>query len=102
MNYLIQRREALAQTAKTHGLDGFLVTADPNVVYLSGFTGGDSFFALLPKNDLLISDTRYEAQVKEECPSLDAVIRGHNKTTWEAAAEALTKAGVKSVGVEGN
>ena len=83
-------------------LDGFLVTAAVNVTYLTGFTGDSSYFAALPKHDTLISDTRFEEQVKEECPDLDAVIRGHNKTTLEAAAEVLTKAGARNVGVEGN
>ena len=33
---------------------------------------------------------------------VDANIRGHNKTTFETAAEVLIKSGAKSVGVEGN
>lgn len=102
MNYLLQRRAALSQTLRAKGLDGFLITAPVNVTYLTGFTGDASFYATLPKNDTLVSDTRFEAQIAEECPDLDAVIRGHNKTTPEAAAEVLTKAGVKSVGVEAN
>lgn len=102
MNYLQQRRNALAQTLKARDLDGFLVTAVPNVTYLTGFTGDSSYYAVLPKNNLIISDTRFEEQVQEECPGQEAVIRGHNKTTLEAAAEALNKSGVKAVGVEGN
>lgn len=102
MNYPQQRRNALTQTMKARELDGFLVTAAVNVTYLTGFTGDSSFYALLPKNNLLVSDTRFEEQIAEECPGQDAVIRGHNKTTLEAAAEALNKAGVKAVGVEGN
>jgi Xaa-Pro aminopeptidase len=48
----------------------------------------------------VISDTRYEEQIKEECEGLDANIRGHNKTTYEAAAEVLNKSGAKTVAVE--
>ena len=102
MNYLVQRRSVLTQTLKGHNLGGFLVTTPVNVTYLSGFTGDDSFYAALPKGGVLVSDTRFEGQIGEECPGLDAVIRGHNKTTLEAAAELLTKSGVKAVGVEGN
>ncbi len=102
MNYPHQRRSSLSQKLKTQGLDGFLITAPVNVTYLTGFTGDASFYAALPKNNTLISDTRFEEQIKEECADLDAAIRGHSKTTLEAAAEVLTKAGVKSVGVEGN
>ncbi|HEY1189176.1 MAG TPA: Xaa-Pro peptidase family protein [Gemmata sp.] len=92
----------MAQTMKARDLDGFLVTAGANVTYLTGFTGDSSYFAVLPKNALLISDTRFEEQIREECPDQDAVIRSHNKTTLEATAEALTKSGAKTVGVEGN
>lgn len=102
MNYITQRRAALAQAAKANGVDAFLVTTPVNVTYLTGFTGDDSFFAAVPKHDIIVSDTRYEGQIGEECADLEAVIRSHNKTTLEAAAEVLTKSGAKSVGVEGN
>lgn len=102
MNYLLQRRSILAQTLKTHGVDAFLVTTPVNVTYLTGFTGEDSYYATTPKHEVLVSDTRFEEQIKEECADLDAVIRPHNRTTIEAAAEMLTKSGAKSVGVEAN
>ena len=102
MNYLLQRRSVLAQAMKTHGVDGFLVTTPVNVTYLSGFTGEDSFFAALPRHEILISDTRFEDQIKEECADLEAHIRPHTRTTIEAAAEVLTKSGAKSVGIESN
>jgi Xaa-Pro aminopeptidase len=102
MNYLLQRRSALAQAMKTHGIDGFLVTTPVNVTYLTGFTGEDSFYAVTPKHGIIVSDSRYEEQIKEECPDQEAHIRPHSRTTLEAAAEVLTKSGVKSVGVEGN
>ncbi len=102
MKYNQIRRDTLTNTCKSHGLDGFLVTAPVNVTYLSGFTSGDGYFISLPKNPLLVSDTRYEEQIKEECEDLEAVIRSHNKTTMEAAAESLNKAAPRSVGVEEN
>ena len=102
MNYPQQRRSTLAKTLKERALDGFLVTAAVNVTYLTGFTGDSSFYAVLPKNSVIVSDTRFEEQLQEECPDQDAVVRGHNKTTLEAAAEVLTKSGAKAVGVEAN
>jgi Xaa-Pro aminopeptidase len=102
MNYLLQRRSTLAQLQKTHGVDAFLVTTPVNVTYLTGFTGEDSFYASIPKHEIVISDTRFEGQIQEECADLEAVVRPHTKTTLEAAAEVLTKAAVKTVGVEGN
>jgi Xaa-Pro aminopeptidase len=102
MNYLLQRRTTLTQALKKHGVDAFLVTSPVNVTYLTGFTGEASYYAATGKNAVLVSDTRFEEQIKEECPDLDAHIRGHNKTTLEAAVEVLTKAGAKSVALEAN
>jgi|SRR5579883_164426 len=102
MNYLQQRRAILNQKLKSHGVDAFLVTTPVNVTYLTGFTGEDSYYASTSKHGFIVSDTRFEEQIKEECPDLDAVIRPHNRTTIEATAEVLTKSGAKSVGVEGN
>jgi Xaa-Pro aminopeptidase len=129
MNYLIQRRQILAQNLKKLPADGILVTHPANVAYLTGFTGGDSYYFGGAKAGVLVSDTRYEEQIKQECfgveehkegeagghhprtirpkaggkdEGLEAYIRGHNKTTMEAAAEVIAKSGAKSVAVEGN
>jgi Xaa-Pro aminopeptidase len=102
MNYLLQRHTAISQAFKTHGTDGFLVTHPVNVTYLTGFTGDSSYCLVTPKGEILISDARFEEQIKEECPSLEVHIRPHSKTTLEAAVEVIFKSGFKSVGVEGN
>lgn len=129
MNYLLQRRQTLIQTFKKNSVDAFLVTCPVNVTYLTGFTGDASFYLATSKNGILVSDTRFEEQIKDECfvsddrketehsiayphtikskgpgkdEGLEAYIRSHNKTTYEAAADVLTKSGARSVGVEGN
>jgi Xaa-Pro aminopeptidase len=102
MNYPQQRRQTLAQNLKKHSLDALLITAPVNVTYLTGFTGDASFFVVTAKHAVVVSDTRFEEQIKEECPTLDAHVRGHDKTTYQTAAEVLTKAGAKSVGIEAN
>jgi Xaa-Pro aminopeptidase len=102
MNYPLQRRTVLNKSLAEHEVDAFLVTAAVNVTYLTNFTGDSSFYCTAPKNGIVISDSRFEAQLREECPGLDAHIRPHNKTTLEAAAEVLTKSGAKSCAVEAN
>jgi len=102
MNYLHQRRLVLTQAFKAKGVDAFLVTTPVNVSYLTGFTGEDSYFAITARHEILVSDSRFDEQIKEECAGLEAHIRPHTRTTLEAAAEVLTKSGAKSVGVEGN
>jgi len=100
MNYLNQRRQNLIQNLKKSSADAFLATTPVNVTYLTGFTGDSSFYFGNAKHSIVISDTRFEEQIKEECAGLDAHIRNHNKTTYEAAAEVLNKSGAKTVAVE--
>ncbi len=102
MDYLQQRRQTLVQSFKKHGVDAFLVTAVPNVTYMTNFTGDSSYYFATAKQHFIISDARYEEQIKEECTDLEIHIRGHAKTTLEAAAEIINKSGAKTVAVEGN
>jgi Xaa-Pro aminopeptidase len=97
-----QRRHTLAQTLAKNSLDAFLVTKPENVTYLTGFTGDSSFYVATERNGILVSDTRFEQQIKDECPNIEPAIRGHIKTTHEEAAEVLKKCGAKSIGVESN
>ena len=100
MNFTFHRRERLARKLAEHSLDAFLITKPENVTYLTGFSGDSSFYLATKDRSILVSDTRFEEQIREECPNLEAVIRGHDKTTHQAAAETLNSAGAKSVGVE--
>ncbi len=102
MNYVQQRRTNLFRDIKADGVDAFLVTNPRNVAYLSGFGGDSSYLILTPKQAILISDSRFEEQLREENPELEAVIRPHTKTIQEATAETLTKLGAKTVGFESN
>jgi len=110
MNYYSLRRQTLIRNLKKdpQGPDAALITCPVNVTYLSGFTGEASFIVVTPKASILISDTRFEAQIREECPEagkggeLELAIRSYNRTTMESTAEVLTKLGVKSVAVESN
>jgi hypothetical protein len=100
MNYLQLRRTNVLNKLKVDSLDGLLVTGPSNVEYLTGFGGGDSYFILTAKHAILVSDSRYEEQIKEECPGLEAVIRPHNRTTPDMTAEVLNKLAIKPIGIE--
>ena len=110
MNYFALRRQALIKNLKKQdaGLDAALITCPVNVTYLTGFTSDASYVIVTAKTSILISDQRFEVQIAEECleigkgTDLELHIRPHNKTTSDAAADIITKLGVKSVAVEGN
>jgi len=95
------RRKKLLQLLRNEGLPAMLVTSETNVSYLTGFTGDSSYLILGQDLAVVISDSRYTTQLKEECPTLDAVIRKSDVTLPQASAKVLRKAKVSQLGFEG-
>ena len=98
-NYL-QRRDRLRELVKQTGAEGMLVTNIANVRYLTGFTGDDSFLIVSDEGDLLISDPRYEEQLKEECPSLPTLIRRPSDLLLDVTGQYLRKLGFARLVIE--
>jgi Xaa-Pro aminopeptidase len=95
-----RRRDDLARALRATGIDALLVAKECNVSYLSGFTGDSSYLLVTPERVVLISDDRFRIQIGEECPELDAFIRGHYRNTFQAVGDVVNKLGVRNVGVE--
>mgnify|MGYP002654277583 CR=1 FL=1 len=55
-------RDALARA----DLDALLVTALPNIRYLTGFAGSSALLLVTPLECMIFTDFRYAAQVEEE------------------------------------
>ena len=101
MSRFHQRRSRLRQVLKSQGVSALLITNFTNVAYLTGFTGGDSYLLLHSSGEVLLSDTRYELQIAEECPGLEAQIRATSASLLEMAAKNIAKVGGnKCLGVE--
>lgn len=92
------RRQRLLKSLRETGAAALLVTGETNVRYLTGFTGDSSYLLLAPGSELLISDSRYETQIAEECPGLEASIRTQKTKMVEAVAAAI--GGFSNVGFE--
>lgn len=95
-----ERRKRLQSLLKQAGLESMLVTAEANVRYLTGFTGDSTYLLIEKGRPVLISDRRYETQVAEECPGVDAVIRPPDLMLAQAAGRAVASLGTASVGFE--
>lgn len=95
-----RRRADLAHAVRDASLDALLVAKTCNVSYLTGFTGDSSFCLITPTRGILISDDRYRAQIGQECPGLETHIRGHDKNTYQAVGDVVSKLGLRNVGVE--
>ena len=95
-----RRRDDLSRAVRDAGLDALLVAKACNVSYLTGFTGDSSFALVTPSRVVLVSDDRFRIQIGEECPDLEAHIRGHDRNTYQAVGDVVTRLSLRNVGVE--
>jgi Xaa-Pro aminopeptidase len=92
---------ATAEKFREAGIDGLLVTGQANVRYLTGFTGDSSWLLVLSGHPpVLLSDTRYETQLADECPGLAVEIRDAGGTLPRLFAKLAEAARVRRVGFE--
>jgi Xaa-Pro aminopeptidase len=99
VDHFAWRREQLF-SALPADIDVMAVSNPLNVTYLSGFTGDSSWLLLSRQHAILVSDGRYEVQIAEECPGLEAVIRPPDQRIDQAVAQVLAKLSPRYVGVE--
>ncbi len=79
-------------------IDALLVSAPPNVRYLSGFTGDNGLLLVTPASQTLFTDPRFTIQAAEECTCEVKIV---TKTPLDQAAlQAIGKKRIKRVGFE--
>jgi len=82
------------------GLNGLVVTAEPNVKYITGFSGADSWAVITHNSIYLVTDSRYSEQAKKQCQLCRIILRTESMT--EAVGEILKKLkSAKTIAVEG-
>jgi Xaa-Pro aminopeptidase len=100
MSSFVSRRDRFWHSVQAQGLGAVLITNPVNVTYLTGFSGDSSFLILNQSRPLLVSDGRFKVQIAEECPGLDAFIRGPAQLTPAAAIEQLKAMAISNIGFE--
>jgi Xaa-Pro aminopeptidase len=70
------RRVPLAAQLPGKKLDAIVVSAAPNVRYLTGFTGSNGVLLLWPAGAILFTDPRYEIQAGQETDCRVQIVRG--------------------------
>ena len=95
-----KRRDRLRKLICQAQADAMLVTGPKNVTYLTGFTGEDSYL-LLHDRAVMLSDPRYTAQIEEECPGLEMLVRRPGKPILELAVGAIRSARIQRLAIEG-
>jgi Xaa-Pro aminopeptidase len=88
----------LFQSFGKQGIDGLLVSSWPNVTYLSGFKGTESWIFVSPKGLYFITDSRYSEQAKEEAPGFKVILREQPVT--KIVADLVRKLKLKKIGFE--
>jgi len=79
-------------------IDAMLVSALPNVRYLSGFTGSNGLLLVTPESTTLFTDPRYTIRASEECScKVKTVAKGHLEL---AAIQTIARKGLKKIGFE--
>src|SRR4051794_6680125 len=69
-----RRLAALVDGLTAAHVDGLLITSLPNIRYLTGFSGSSALLFVTPREIILITDFRYQTQIKTEVGELARVI----------------------------
>jgi Xaa-Pro aminopeptidase len=79
-------------------LDAILITSEPNVRYLSGFTGDSSALLVSLESAVFITDFRYVEQAADECPGWRVARR--TKGLLAEIVKRAKRLKVASIGIE--
>jgi Xaa-Pro aminopeptidase len=79
-------------------IDALLVSAPPNIRYLSGFTGDNGLLLVTPDSQTLFTDPRYTIQASEECRSkVKTIAKGYLEI---AAIDLIRRKRLRRIGFE--
>ncbi len=96
----LARQDKLLTLIREAKVDALLVTGVSNVSYLTGFSGDSSALLIGPSVRVLISDSRYQTQIAEECPGLEADIRTQKTKPHDQMATVVAKARPGKLAIE--
>ncbi|MBX3173026.1 MAG: aminopeptidase P family protein [Gemmatimonadaceae bacterium] len=94
------RLERLRASLAASELDAMLVSALPNVRYLTGFSGSNGLVVVTHTDALLLTDFRYAAQVKHEVSEAVRVVIESSSLWTRCWTEMQAMAGVEVVAFE--
>jgi Xaa-Pro aminopeptidase len=91
------RRERLLERLPEFNVQSLLISSLPNIRYLSGFTGSNALLLVSAGQTVLFTDPRYTIQSRQEADCHVSVAKG---SLYDAAAKAIAKARLRTIGVE--
>jgi Xaa-Pro aminopeptidase len=75
-NEFVERRRSIAAGLESRKIDALLVTAPPNVRYLSGFTGDNGNLLIYAGGAILFTDPRFAIQAAQQASCRIKISRG--------------------------
>ena len=93
------RLKRLFQAFDKKEIDALLVSSWPNVTYLSGFKGTESWILVSPKGLYFITDSRYSEQAKKEAKGFEVILRDKQSVS-QIVADLAKKDGLGRIGFE--
>lgn len=93
-----RRLQALRARFEELDVDGFLTFYGPNRRYLSGFTGTAGYVLVTARHAVLLTDSRYTEQARQQAPAFEVI--QHGDEVWDALARQVRRAGVTRLGFE--
>ncbi|MGO9231530.1 MAG: M24 family metallopeptidase [Bryobacteraceae bacterium] len=93
----LARRRLLDDALAARGAGALLVSAPPNVRYLSGFTGDNAMLLALPGKAVLFTDPRYAIQAAQQVSCRVKICKG---PLVDGVAAAVRKQGAVRIGYE--
>lgn len=99
----MKRIKKLLQIMKEKEVDGFLVSSESNVTYLSGFTGDSSYLVVSSKGCAFFTDGRYTEQAENQCHKEIEVIKWleNKRNGVKSYSHAVKAFGIKRLAFEG-
>jgi Xaa-Pro aminopeptidase len=94
-----ERRKRLLQAVRGKA-DGLLVSGVTNVIWLTGFAGDASCLLLTKSRAVLISDSRFDTQIDDECPGVEKHIRDRQTPLLKASAQVAAASKIRRLAFE--
>lgn len=93
------RLKALYASMDQAGVDALLVSSWPNVTYVSGFRGDESWALVSPKGNYFITDSRYTEQARKEAAGFTLIERDR-RTLSDILKDVVRKRRIRKLGFE--
>lgn len=100
----MNRINNLLQLLNEKELDGILITSEPNITYLSGFTGDSSRLIVSKNGTAFLTDGRYTEQAVNECHPEIEIVKWINDERYSCKTyvEFVNKFHINKLGFEGD